>query len=137
MAYMEKRNLRTEFEGVTDITGEVQDIIAKSGIKSGLAIVHCTHTTAGIVVTSFWDKRGHRDIMEQMDVIVPTRNNFHHTFDTSTDAAGHIKTALAGVSIPLIVENGKALLGSSQGIVFLEFDGPRDRSFYVKVFPDM
>ncbi|MGI5888576.1 MAG: secondary thiamine-phosphate synthase enzyme YjbQ [Oscillospiraceae bacterium] len=137
MAYMETRHLRTEFNGVTDITPEVQDIVKKSGIKSGFCIVHCSHTTAGIAVTSFWDKRGHVDIQEQLDVIVPTRNDFHHTFDTPTDAAGHIKTALIGVTVPLIVEDGKAMLGSSQGVVFLEFDGPRDRQFTVKVFPDL
>ena len=38
-----------------------------------------------------------------------------------------------GKSVRLIVEEGKLLLGGSQGIFFLEFDGPRQRKYYVKV----
>lgn len=41
-----------------------------------------------------------------------------------------------GVSLPLIIEDGKLLLGSSQGIFFLEFDGPRKRKFQVKILAD-
>lgn len=44
-----------------------------------------------------------------------------------------MKSTLIGVDLPLIIHDGKLLLGSSQGIYFLEFDGPRKRSFYVQV----
>ena len=59
--------------------------------------------------------------------------NILHQHDTPTDAAGHVKSTLIGVDLPLIIHDGKLLLGSSQGIYFLEFDGPRKRSFYVQV----
>lgn len=135
-AYMQKFDLPTVYEGVHDITPSVQEAVAKSGIQSGMAIVHCSHTTAGICVTSFWDKRGHVDMMKEIDNIIPTRNDYLHDFDTPTDAAGHIKTGLMGTTITLIVENGKAFLGSSQGVLFCEFDGPRPRQFFVKVISD-
>ena len=86
--------------------------------------------------SSYEDKRGHRDMQEDLNKVIPTRNDFRHQFDTPTDASGHIKTSLIGVNIPLIVENGRAMLGSSQGIVFCEFDGPRKRQVFVKVFSD-
>ncbi|MEA5050768.1 MAG: secondary thiamine-phosphate synthase enzyme YjbQ [Oscillospiraceae bacterium] len=136
MAYMERFDLRTEYNGMHDITAQVQEIVRKSGVKDGICIVHCNHTTAGIIVTSFWDKRGHVDFMIEMDRVFPTRNDFLHQFDTPTDAAGHIKSALAGVAVTLIVSDSRAMLGSSQGILFAEFDGPRDRQVYVKVVPD-
>ena len=136
MAYMEKTALRTEFESMIDITARVQEIVKKSGIQEGMCIVHCNHTTAGLMVTSFWDKRGHRDIMEQMDALVPTRNDFHHQYDTPTDASGHIKTSIFGTTLTLIGTGGKARLCSSQGVLVAEFDGPRDRQFFVKVIED-
>ena len=134
--YMEKSELRTTYKGFHEITDAVQNIIAKSGIKSGFALLHCNHTTASITITSFWDPKGHIDMMEELEKIVPTRNDFLHQFDTPTDAAGHIKTSLLGSTLTLIVEDGKAFLGSSQGIFLAEFDGPRDRQFFVKVFSD-
>ena len=136
MSYMKKYALRTEFEGMHDITAQVQEAVKESGIQEGFCIVHCNHTTAGLLVTSFWDKRGDVDFMEELDKIVPTRYDYRHQFDTPTDAAGHIKTALSGVTLNLIVTGGKALLGSSQGILFAEYDGPRDRQFFVKVISD-
>ena len=136
MSYMEKISLRTEFEGMHDVTDKVQEAVAKSGIKEGFCIIQCNHTTASLIVTSFWDKRGHVDFMEEIDKLIPTRYDYRHQFDTPTDAAGHIKSAVCGTTISLIVTGGKALLGSSQGVLFAEFDGPRDRQFFVKVISD-
>lgn len=65
---------------------------------------------------------------------MPTRVDFCHQFDTPEDAAGHIKSVLTGCTLPILIKDGKALLGSSQGIYFLEFDGPRNRMCYVKAF---
>jgi secondary thiamine-phosphate synthase enzyme len=135
-AYMKKIELNTEYQGFHEITKMVQAVISESNINSGFAILHCHHTTASITITSFWDPRGHVDMMEELDKIVPTRNDFHHQFDTPTDASGHIKTSLLGSGLTVIVENGKAFLGSSQGIFLAEFDGPRKRQVYVKVFSD-
>ncbi len=136
MAYMEKVAIRTKFEDMIDITAKVQEIVKKSGVKEGICIVHCNHTTSGLMITSFWDKRGHQDIVDTMNMLIPTRNDFHHQFDTPTEAAGRSKTAFFGTTLTLIVTGGKALLGSSQGIIFAEYDGPRDRQYFVKVIED-
>ena len=47
-----------------------------------------------------------------------------------------MKTSIIGSTLTLIVHNGKLLLGSSQGVFFAEFDGPRKRKVYVKVVSD-
>ncbi len=136
MSYLKKIKLRTEYQGMHDVTEEVQKAVAESGVQEGLCVINCTHTTAGIIITSFWDKRGHVDFQDEMDKLIPMRYDYLHDYDTPTDAAGHIKSALAGTGITLIVTGGKAMLGSSQGVLFCEFDGPRDRQFAVKVVPD-
>ena len=67
---------------------------------------------------------------------IPTRIDFHHQHDSPQDAAGHVKSALLGIERMFIVHEGKLLVGGSQGIYFLEFDGPRNREYYVKVIGD-
>lgn len=135
-SYTEKASLKSEFEGAVNITDKIQEIVAKSGIKSGLCIVFTSHTTAGLIITSPKDKRVLRDFVDEMNKIVPARIDFQHQFDSPYDAAGHVKCGILGTSITLIVDNGKALLGGSQGVVFVDFDGPRDRNYYVKVISD-
>ena len=76
-----------------------------------------------------------KKIVEESGVnrLIPTRIDFKHQFDTPSDAAGHIKCTLLGVTMTFIVTEGKLLLGGSQGIFFEEFDGPRNRNYFVKV----
>ena len=136
MSFMKKYALKTQFEGMHEITAQIQEAVKESGVQEGFCIVHSNHTTASLLVTSFWDKRGHVDFMEEIDKLIPTRYDYRHQFDTPTDAAGHIKSALGGTTLTLIVTGGKSLLGSSQGVLFAEFDGPRDRQFFVKVVAD-
>ena len=136
MAHMETIRLVTQFEGMHEVTKEVQEVVKNSGIQEGICVINCNHTTAGIIITSFWDKRGHIDFQEELDKLIPLRYDYRHTYDTPTDAAGHIKSAICGTGLTLIVHEGRAMLGSSQGVFFCEFDGPRERKFFVKVIAD-
>ena len=45
----------------------------------------------------------------------------------------HLKTAMVGNSVTVLIDNGRLLLGRWQGIYLCEFDGPRDREVVVKV----
>ena len=45
----------------------------------------------------------------------------------------HVKTALVGNSVTVLIEDGRLVLGTWQGIHFCEFDGPRERRVLVKV----
>jgi len=129
-------NLKSRMDDVISLTEEIERIVAESGVQDGICIIHSPHTTAGITITSKWDETDFADIKSEMRRIVPTRVDFFHQFDTPEDAAGHIKSVLVGCNMTLIVEGGKLLLGSSQGIFFLEFDGPRSRKCVVKVIAD-
>ena len=119
-----------------DITQDVKYFAESSGVQSGLCVVFTPHTTAALTITSFWDPNGFEDLQDEICRLIPTRIDFKHQHDTPQDAAGHVKSSLMGVSLPLIIEDGKLLLGSSQGIFFLEFDGPRKRKFQVKILAD-
>ena len=69
-------------------------------------------------------------------LLKPRTRDFKHQHDTPEDAAGHVKSSLYGVSIALVIHEGKLLLGHSQGIYFMEFDGPRNREVIVKTIAD-
>lgn len=127
------RKIKTEFRDVYAITDEVKKIVRESGVQEGICIIYIPHTTAGLTLTSFWDSAGFEDLQDEICRIIPTRIDFKHQHDTPQDAAGHVKSSLVGISLSLIISNGELLLGSSQGIYFLEFDGPRNREYYVKV----
>jgi secondary thiamine-phosphate synthase enzyme len=130
---VEKISFETVKNGVANLTSQIQDIVKKSACKDGFCVVFTPHTTGALTITSFWDSLGHEDIQEEIRRLIPTRVDFKHQHDTPEDAAGHVKSVFIGVSLTLMVENGTLLLGHSQGIYFLEFDGPRRRECFVKV----
>lgn len=123
----------TRKNDVLSMTEYVAEAIVESGVQEGICVIQIPHTTAGLCITSKWDETDFADIKSEFRRIVPTRVDFYHQFDTPEDAAGHIKSILSGVVLTVMVKDGKPFLGSSQGIFFLEFDGPRSRRCYVKI----
>lgn len=128
--------LKTEYNDIIDITDQVKKAVEESGVKEGACIVYNPHSTAAMTTFSPWDPDGFLDLNHEIRRLVPTRVDFYHQHDTPQDAAGHIKSSLFGVSETFIVTEGKLLIGGSQHIYFLEFDGPRSREYYVKVISD-
>lgn len=120
-------------DSLLNITAEVQAQVAASGVQEGLCVLFVPHTTAAITVNSAMDPATPQDIIADLQRLVPKRVDFYHQYDTPADAAGHIKAALIGHSVSLIISGGKVLLGGSQSILFYEFDGPRSRRVQVKI----
>jgi secondary thiamine-phosphate synthase enzyme len=120
-------------ESLTDITSQIRRIVEEVGVQVGLCTLFVPHTTAAITINSALDPATLQDIISDLKRLVPTRVDFIHQYDTPADAAGHIKAALVGHSATLIIDNSKLLLGASQSILFYEFDGPRERTVFVKI----
>lgn len=120
-------------ESLTNITAQVQEIVQASGAQEGICVLVVPHTTAAITLNSALDSATATDIIADLQRLVPKRVDFAHQYDTPADAAGHVKAALIGHSLTLIVHGGRLALGSSQSILFFEFDGPRKRQVQVKV----
>lgn len=131
MSFLKKFNIRTKYNDIVDITEQVKKTIEESGIEDGICLVYTGHSTAGMCTFSPWDPDGFLDLDHEIRRLVPTRVDFYHQHDTPQDAAGHIKSALFGVSETFIVNNNELVIGGSQHIYFLEFDGPRDREYTV------
>jgi len=121
--------LRTKAcEELIDITRTVEEDVSFSGIKEGLCLVYVPHTTAAVTVNEHADPDVRQDILKQLKVLVPKDCDYSH-LEGNSDA--HIKSSLLGASQTIPVHEGHLVLGTWQGIFFCEFDGPRDRRFYV------
>lgn len=110
----------------------MRDTVAESGVENGVCVVFCPHTTAGITINENADPDVVRDMLLGLDKAFPDRAEFLHAEGNS---AAHLKASCVGSSATVIVENGRPLLGTWQGIYFCEFDGPRRRTVYVKILP--
>ncbi len=113
-----------------DITSEVESIVAKEKIKSGLCVIFCPHTTAGLTINENADPAVRKDILNHLEELVPERKGYLHTEGNSD---GHIKASLMGFSLNIIIESASLALGTWQGVYFCEFDGPRNRKVHVKI----
>ena len=121
---------RTQF---VDITRDVEQAVRDSGVRQGICLVYVPHTTAGIAINEHADPDVASDVEEIFDRMVPHRGPYRHA-EGNTDS--HMKAILTGTSKTIIVEGGKLVLGTWQGIFLCEFDGPRQRNVFVKITPD-
>ena len=115
---------------IIDITETVKNCVKGSNIEEGIAIVYSPHTTAGITINEGADPDVRTDINSALERIVPRDWNFLHAEGNSDS---HIKTSMMNPGQTVIISEGKLVLGTWQAIYFCEFDGPRNRTFYVKV----
>jgi len=113
-----------------DITPEVNEMVSKSKVKEGLCIVYCSHTTAGLTINENADPDVKKDILMCLDNIVPDNLDYKHSEGNSP---AHIKSSLLGNSLNILVNDGKLVLGTWQGILFFEGDGPRNRNIFIDV----
>ncbi|TDE94999.1 YjbQ family protein [Occultella glacieicola] len=128
--------LQTNGNEAYDIQPEINDAVTESGVQEGLVTIVAPHTTAALGIISYHDPLGLEDVMDEFQRLVPARITFKHEHDTPQDAAGHVLSTMVGPTLTLIVTGGEVLLGHSQKVFFLEFDGPRRRQFFVKVTAD-
>lgn len=121
--------LRTKArEEFVEITRTIEEDVRSSGLKEGLCVVYVPHTTAAVTINEDADPSVKEDVLRQLKVLVPRDGNYSHG-EGNSDA--HIKSSLLGASQTIPVHEGCLVLGTWQGVFFCEFDGPRDRRFYV------
>jgi len=123
-------NLSTPREDFYNITNQVRQAISASGVKNGIAVVFCPHTTAGITINENADPDVIHDMFIGLAKAFPDRTEFQHDEGNS---AAHLKASAVGSSVTIIINDGNPVLGTWQGIYFCEFDPPRNRKFYIQI----
>lgn len=133
----------SQFE-IIDITALVAKIVAKSGIKAGVASVFAPHTTAAIRINHN-EPLLKQDIMKMLYRTVPIDINYAHDFfevrrqveaNERSNGHAHVKAFVLGASETIPVAGGKLSLGDRQSVFLVELDGARKRRVIVTVHGD-
>jgi len=119
-------------EDMIDITALVCQAIRNAGIDRGIAYLHVPHTTSAITINENADPDVVHDLLLGLQRLAPRDAGYRHS-EGNSDA--HIKSSLLGVDQTLLIEDGKPVLGTWQGIYFCEFDGPRRRKLHIRMLP--
>jgi secondary thiamine-phosphate synthase enzyme len=114
-----------------DITYQIKKDLKESNIKNGIIVVYTPHTTAGITINENADSDVVRDMINSFERAFPTSHPDYRHFEGNSHS--HIKSTIFGASQTLITSEGKIILGIWQSVYLCEFDGPRNRTYYVKI----
>lgn len=113
---------------LVDITNKIAGLVSEQNINSGICCLFVPHTTAGITINENADPTVRGDIIKGLKVI-PSSGYMH----SEGNSEAHIKASIIGSSVTIFIEKGKLALGVWQGVYFTEFDGPRQRSAWIKI----
>ena len=117
-------------EILMDITSKISKIVSESSIQKGVCRLFVPHTTAGITINENADPSVKKDIINYLRKLIPQNAGFRH-MEGNSDA--HIKSTLVGPSLEILINNKRLVLGTWQGIMFSEFDGPRNRRLHIQL----
>lgn len=128
-------SIRTGGKGTTEITGEVAEIVARSGVKAGTVTVFVKHTSASLVIMENADPSARRDLEVFFEKLVPENTPwFVHTLEGPDDMPSHIRMALTRTSEVVPIIDGRMTLGTWQGIFLFEHRrAPHQREIAVSV----
>lgn len=117
-----------------DITQEVSSIVKSSKVKNGLCNIYAMHATAAIVINENADPNICLDTIDALNQLIKQGVWRHDKIDGNADA--HIKATILGPSETIPIKNGHLLLGTWQGLMLFELDGPRSRKIVVTIIGD-
>ena len=114
------------------ITDQVAEIVRRSQVHEGMALVSAMHITAGVYVN---DNEGGliHDIDKWLEEIAPYRDDYQHHRTGETNGDSHLKSMLVHHEVIVPVTRGKLDLGPWQAIFYAEFDGQRPKRLIIKV----
>jgi len=121
-----------------NITSQIKKIIMESAIKNGIVSISTIHTTTGLIVTEGLPCL-EKDILKILEKLVPEDENYLHNRylesygRLAVNAHAHIKSIISGINTFFPIQDGKIVMGGTQTIYFLEFDGPLYRKYCVQI----
>jgi secondary thiamine-phosphate synthase enzyme len=137
-AHTDTFTIATSGKGTVQITSQVDDIVAASGIRNGTVTVFVRHTSASLVIMENADPSARRDLEKFFDHLVPEDTPyFIHTAEGPDDMPSHIRMALTRTSEVIPILSGRMALGTWQGIYLFEHRrAPHHREIAVAVVGD-
>jgi len=119
-----------------NITGQVEQCLAESGISEGLILINAMHITASVFIND--DESGlHKDFETWLEKLAPEKPHSqyrHNGFEDNADA--HMKRQLMGREVVVAVTAGRLDFGPWEQIFYGEYDGMRRKRVLVKIIGD-
>jgi secondary thiamine-phosphate synthase enzyme len=108
---------------IVDLTDEMQDLVAKSGIRTGQATALVVGSTAALSTLEYEPGLVNHDIAAAMERIAPRTGDYVHEQTWHDDNGhSHVRACLMGPSLALPIVNGRIPLGTWQQLVLVDFD---------------
>ncbi len=126
-------NLPERF-GFVNITGQVSDALADSGITEGLVLVNSMHITASVFIND--DEPGlHEDFRSWLEGLAPHApiSRYRHNDTGEDNGDAHLKREIMGRGVVVAITEGRLDLGTWEQIFYGEFDGRRRKRVLVKI----
>jgi secondary thiamine-phosphate synthase enzyme len=118
--HRENFEVRTKGKGTYEVTDEVQEIVARSKIATGIATVFVRHTSCSLVIMENAAPAARRDLEKFFERLVPEDADYEHDDEGRDDSTSHIRMALTRTSEVVPIADGKLQLGTWQGIFLFE-----------------
>ena len=124
--------VETRGQGFVEITGPVAGFVSSSGIREGLLVAFCRHTSASLTIQENADPDVRTDLLSALDRLAPRSGPYVHRLEGPDDMPAHIRSVLTGVSLAVPVVGGGLALGTWQGLYLVEHrDLPHRREIVV------
>ncbi|NUR45108.1 MAG: YjbQ family protein [Sphingomonas sp.] len=112
--------IRARRRGLNEITQEVREFVAGSGITEGLLTIFCRHTSASLLIQENAAPAAARDIEAYFERLAPEGGPYEHNDEGPDDMPAHLRTALTATQLSIPVSRGRPILGTWQGIYLFE-----------------
>jgi secondary thiamine-phosphate synthase enzyme len=112
--------IRTNRRGLHEITPEVREFVAETGIREGLLTIFCRHTSASLLIQENSAPAAARDLEAYFEQIAPEGGPYDHDDEGPDDMPAHLRSALTATQLSIPVREGRPMLGTWQGIYLFE-----------------
>ena len=112
--------VRAASRGLHDITREIADWTAGTGISDGLLTLFCRHTSASLVIQENAAPAARRDLERYFERIAPEDADYEHRDEGPDDMPAHLRSALTSTHLSIPVQSGRMALGKWQGVFLFE-----------------
>jgi len=119
--HQETLEVMTPGRDLGDVTAAVAQVVAASGVTSGLAVVFCQHTSASLVIQENADPTARADLLAWLERLAPDGDpRYRHTAEGPDDMPAHLRSAVTHTSETIPVVGGRLALGTWQGLYLCE-----------------
>ena len=115
-----------------NITDSVAEIVRRSAVREGMALVSAMHITAGVYVNDA-ESGLIQDIDDWLEKLAPFRNEYRHHATGESNGDAHLKSLMIHHEVIVPITGGKLDLGPWQQVYYAEFDGQRRKRVIIKI----